>query len=47
MIITETSNVKTNNLGFRPGPTQSDLYNHTSRPEAQDFGFKKKKGCTN
>ena len=27
-------NDKTNNLGFRPGPTQTDLYSHRSRLEA-------------
>ena len=25
---------KTNNLGFRPGPTQTDLYNHRSKLKA-------------
>ena len=34
---------KTNNLGFRPGPTQTGLYSHRSRLETLNFGFKKKK----
>ena len=37
---------KTNNLGFRPGPTQTRLYSHRSRLEAWNFGFKKKRDCT-
>ena len=37
---------KTNNLGFRPGPTQTDLYCHRSRLETCNFGFKKKRDCT-
>ena len=37
---------KTNNLGFRPGPTQTGLYSHRSRLEALNFRFKKKKDCT-
>ena len=37
--------VKTNNLGFRPGLTQNDLYSHRSRLEAQIFGFKEEEGC--
>ena len=31
---------KTNNLGFRPSPTQASLYSHRSRLEARNFGFK-------
>ena len=31
---------KTDLRGFRPGPTQSDLYNHR-RLEARNFGFNK------
>ena len=37
---------KTNNLGFRPGPTQTSLYSHRSRLETCTFGFKKKRNCT-
>ena len=37
---------KTNNLGFRPGPTQTGLYCHRSRLETGNFGFKKKRDCT-
>ena len=37
---------KTNNFGFRPGPTQTCLYNLRSRLETRNFGFKKKRYCT-
>ena len=37
---------KTNNLGFRPGLTQTRLCSHRSRLEARNFGFKKKRDCT-
>ena len=37
---------KTNNLDFRPGPTQTSLSSHRSRLETSDFGFKKKRDCT-
>ena len=37
---------KTNNLGFRPGPTQTGLYSHRCRLETLNFGFKKKRDCT-
>ena len=37
----EPSHEKTNNLGFRPGLTQINLYSHRSRLEACDFRFKK------
>ena len=33
-IIIEPVHEKTNNLGFRPGPTQTGLYSHRSRLEA-------------
>ena len=36
---------KTNNLGFRPGSTQTGLNSHRSRLEACHFRFKKK-DCT-
>ena len=29
--------VKTDNLGFRPGPTKTTLYSHRSRLEARNF----------
>ena len=32
--IIEPVHEKTNNLGFRPGPTQTGLYSHRSRLEA-------------
>ena len=32
--IYEPVHEKTNNLGFRPGPTQTRLYSHRSRLEA-------------
>ena len=31
---------KTNNLGFRPGPTQTRLYSHRTLLEAGNFVFK-------
>ena len=37
---------KTNNLGFRPGLTQTGLYSHRSRIEASNFGYKKKRKYT-
>ena len=37
---------KTNNLGFRPGPTQTSLYSHRSRLETCTFGLTKKRNCT-
>ena len=37
---------KTNNLGFRPGPTQTGLYSHRKWLEAGNFGFRKKRDCT-
>ena len=37
---------KTNNLEFRPGPTQTGLCSHRSWLEARNFGFKNKKDCT-
>ena len=32
---------KNNNLGFRPGRTQTGLYSHRRRLEAGNFGFRK------
>ena len=37
---------KTNNLGFRPGLTQTGLYNQRRWLGAGNFGFRKKKNCT-
>ena len=37
---------KTNNLGFRPGPTQTGLCILRSGLEPRNFGFKKKRYCT-
>ena len=42
----ETPHEKTNDLGFRPGPTQIRLYSHRSRLEAGKLGLKKKRDCT-
>ena len=36
----EPVHVKTNNFGFRPGPTQTGLYSHRRQIEAGNFGFK-------
>ena len=33
-VVSEPVHEKTNNLGFRPGPTQTRLYSHRSRLEA-------------
>ena len=38
--------MKFNNLGFRPGPTQTGLYRHRRWLEAGNFGFRKKKNFT-
>ena len=37
---------KTNNLGFRPGLTQTVMYKHRRWLEAGKFGFRKKRNCT-
>ena len=37
---------KTNNLCFRPGPTQTSLYKHRRWLEAGNFGFRKKRNST-
>ena len=37
--------MKTGLRGFRPGPIQTRLYNHT-RLEASNFGFRKQRDCT-
>ena len=37
---------KTNNLGFRPGTTQTGLYSHRRWLEAGNFGFGNKRNCT-
>ena len=38
--------MKSNNLGFRPGLTQTSLYSHRKGLEALNVEFKKKKNCT-
>ena len=43
--IYEPAHETTNNLGFRPGPTQTGLYSHKNRLVAGNFGFKKKREC--
>ena len=40
-ITNEPSHEKTNNLGFRPGPTQTGLCSHGSMLETGNFGFRK------
>ena len=45
-ILIEPVHEKTNNLGFRPGLSQTRLHSHRSRPEACNFGFMKKRDCT-
>ena len=37
---------KTNNLGFRTGPTQTRLYKHRRWLETGIFVFRKKRNCT-
>ena len=40
-VINEPVHEKTDNMGFRPGPTQTGLYNHRRWLEAGNFGFRK------
>ena len=40
-MINEPEHEKTNNLGFRPVPTQTGLYSHRRWLEAGNFGFRK------
>ena len=40
-ILNEPVHEKTNNLGFRPGPTQTSLYSHRRWLEAGNFEFRK------
>ena len=42
----EPSHEKNNNLGFRPGLTQTNQYSHRSMPEALNYGLKKKRDST-
>ena len=42
----EPVSVETNELCFRPGPTQTGLYKHRRWLEAGYFGFRKKRKCT-
>ena len=37
---------KTNNLGFRPGLTQTRLYSYRRWLEAWNFAFQEKRDCT-
>ena len=37
---------ETNNLGLKAGLTQTGLCSHSSRLEARDLGFERKKNCT-
>ena len=46
MLSNEPVREKTNNLGFRPGPTQTGLYSHRKRLEASNVRFKKKRDST-
>ena len=41
----EPSCEKTGLRGFRPGPTQTELYSHRRWLEALNFGFTKKRDC--
>ena len=38
--------MKTGLRGFRPGPTQTRLYNHTRWLDALNFVFRKQRDCT-
>ena len=38
--------MKTGLRGFRPGLTQTRLYNYIKWLEARNFGFRKKRDCT-
>ena len=42
----ESSHDENNDLGFRPGPTQTRLYSHRSRSDDLNFRFKQKRHCT-
>ena len=42
----EPRSEKTVIRGFRPGPTQTELYNHIRWLGAGKFGFRKKRDCT-
>ena len=43
----ELRHEKTGLRGFQPGPTQTRLYSHRRLQEACNFGFRKKRDCTN
>ena len=45
-MITELCHEKTFLRGFRPGLTQTGLYNHRRWLEACNFGFRMKRDCT-
>ena len=42
----ESSREKTNNLSFRPDPTQTRLYSHRRWLEAGNSKFRKQRNCT-
>ena len=44
-LIIEPVRDKTNNLGFRPGPTQTGLYSNRRWLKPGNFGFRKKRNC--
>ena len=46
MFLIEPRSEKTGLRGFRPGPTQTGLYNHTRWLETRNFGYRKKRYCT-
>ena len=46
MFVYEPLREKTGLRGFRPGPTQTRLYNHTRWLEARNFVFRKTGDCT-
>ena len=41
ILLNEPVREKTNNLGFRPRPTQTGMYSHRRWLEAGNFGFRK------
>ena len=42
----EPRSEKTGVRGFRPGQTQTGMYNHRRRPEARNLGSRKQRDCT-
>ena len=45
-IVIEPVHEITDNLGFRPGQTQTGLYSHRRWIEAGNFGLRKRRNCT-